>query len=135
MRQESGHGRTVLFATHYLEEADAYADRIVFVRAGRIVADGTADDLARRVGSQAEVRWAQDGQRFVHASDDATTFVRELFAQHGEAIEDLEVRRASLEDTYIAMVQQHESGAAGAAGQAAATLAATTAASLTEDPR
>ena len=42
IRQDAGRGRTVLFATHYLEEADAYADRIVLVRHGRIVADGTA---------------------------------------------------------------------------------------------
>src|SRR3954471_3842945 len=41
IRQDAGRGRTVLFATHYLEEADAYADRIVLVRRGHIVADGT----------------------------------------------------------------------------------------------
>ncbi|MDV7198769.1 ABC transporter ATP-binding protein [Rhodococcus kroppenstedtii] len=45
MRADSARGRTVLFATHYLEEADAYADRIVLVRAGRIVADGTAAEV------------------------------------------------------------------------------------------
>ncbi len=43
-RTRSG-GRTVIFATHYLEEADAYADRVVFVRRGRIVADGTAAEV------------------------------------------------------------------------------------------
>ena len=42
IRQDAARGRTVLFATHYLEEADAYADRIVLVRQGQIVADGTA---------------------------------------------------------------------------------------------
>ncbi|MFN8076141.1 MAG: ABC transporter ATP-binding protein [Kineosporiaceae bacterium] len=41
MRQDAQRGRTVVFATHYLDEADAYADRIVLVRAGRVVADGT----------------------------------------------------------------------------------------------
>jgi ABC-2 type transport system ATP-binding protein len=45
MRAETGKGRTVLFATHYLEEADAYADRIVLLRAGRVVADGTAAQI------------------------------------------------------------------------------------------
>ena len=53
---------------------------------------------------------AARGERFVHTTADATAFVRELFAQHGERSRDLEVRRASLEDTYMAMVQQHESG-------------------------
>ena len=45
IRQDAGRGRTVLFATHYLEEADAYADRIVLIRHGRIVADGTASQI------------------------------------------------------------------------------------------
>ena len=42
IRQDARAGRTVIFATHYLEEADAYADRVVFVRRGEVVADGTA---------------------------------------------------------------------------------------------
>jgi ABC-2 type transport system ATP-binding protein len=58
------------------------------------------------------VRWSQDGQHFVHAADDATGFVRDLFAQHGDTIADLEVRRASLEDTYMAMVHRYETGQA-----------------------
>ncbi|SDT48866.1 ABC transporter ATP-binding protein [Actinoplanes derwentensis] len=45
IREDAAGGRTVIFATHYLEEADAYADRIVLVRRGRIVADGTAAEV------------------------------------------------------------------------------------------
>ena len=45
IRADAERGRTVLFATHYLEEADAYADRIVLVGHGRIVADGTAAEV------------------------------------------------------------------------------------------
>jgi ABC-2 type transport system ATP-binding protein len=45
IREDAGRGRTVIFATHYLDEADAYADRIVLVRQGRIVADGTAVEI------------------------------------------------------------------------------------------
>jgi ABC-2 type transport system ATP-binding protein len=45
IRKDAEQGRTVLFATHYLEEADAYADRIVLLRHGRIVADGTAAEI------------------------------------------------------------------------------------------
>jgi ABC-2 type transport system ATP-binding protein len=74
------------------------------------VASGSADQLAREVSSQAQVRWSQGGQPYVHATDDATRFVRELFAQHGEDITDLEVRRASLEDTYMALVRRQENG-------------------------
>ena len=42
IREDAEHGRTVIFATHYLEAADAFADRIVFLSHGRVVADGTA---------------------------------------------------------------------------------------------
>jgi ABC-2 type transport system ATP-binding protein len=45
IRQDAHAGRTVIFATHYLEEADAYADRVVFVRRGKIVADGTSSEV------------------------------------------------------------------------------------------
>lgn len=45
IRKDADRGRTILFATHYLDEADAYADRIVLVRQGRIVADGTTAEI------------------------------------------------------------------------------------------
>ena len=45
MRDFAAQGRTVLFATHYLEEADRFADRIVLMAGGRIVADGSATQI------------------------------------------------------------------------------------------
>ncbi len=45
IRADAGKGRTVLFATHYLEEADQYADRIVLISHGRIVADGSGSEI------------------------------------------------------------------------------------------
>ena len=101
---------TILLTTHDLDEADKLADRILILAGGRIVADGSADQLARQVTREAQVRWSIDGEQFVHATPDATRFVRELFSQHGDAVADLEVRRATLEDTYIAMVQRFEAG-------------------------
>jgi ABC-2 type transport system ATP-binding protein len=101
---------TILLTTHDLDEAEKLADRILILANGRIVADGTADELARQITREAQVRWSRNGEQFVHATPDATGFVRELFTQYGEDIADLEVRRATLEDTYIAMVQQFESG-------------------------
>jgi ABC-2 type transport system ATP-binding protein len=101
---------TILLTTHDLDEAEKLADRILILADGRIVADGSADELARRVSGQAQVRWSQDGQHYVHATGDATRFVRDLLAQPGADIGDLEVRRASLEDTYMALVQRHETG-------------------------
>jgi ABC-2 type transport system ATP-binding protein len=102
---------TILLTTHDLDEAEKLADRILILAGGRIVADGSADELSRQMSTQAEVRWSRDGQRFVHSADDPTRFVRELFRQYGESVEDLEVRRASLEDTYMALVRRVEAGA------------------------
>jgi ABC-2 type transport system ATP-binding protein len=106
---------TILLTTHDLDEAEKLADRILILAGGRIIADGSADELSRRMSTEAEVRWSHHNGRFVHATTDATRFVRELFNQYGEAIADLEVRRASLEDTYMAMVREFESGRSGAA--------------------
>jgi ABC-2 type transport system ATP-binding protein len=55
IRRDAEQGRTVLFATHYLEEADAYADRIILLRKGRVVADGTAAEV-RNLSSGRSVR-------------------------------------------------------------------------------
>jgi ABC-2 type transport system ATP-binding protein len=101
---------TILLTTHDLDEAEKLADRILILAGGRIVADGSADRLARQVSSRAEVRWSRDGEHFIHATDDATGYVRELFAQYGDKVGDLEVRRPSLEDTYLAMVRRFETG-------------------------
>ena len=108
---------TILLTTHDLDEAEKLADRILILAGGRIVADGSADELAREVTRDAQIRWSTRGEQFVHATPDATAFVRELLQQHDD-ISDLEVRRASLEDTYIALVQHHEKGHAGAAASA-----------------
>jgi ABC-2 type transport system ATP-binding protein len=99
---------TVLLTTHDLAEAEKLADRVLIIADGRIIADGSPDELTLRMSAQAEVRWTVDGQRYVHPTDEATAFTRKLFTQYGEAIEDLEVRRANLEDTYMALVQEYE---------------------------
>ncbi|MFC0627840.1 ABC transporter ATP-binding protein [Kribbella deserti] len=102
------HGTSVLLTTHDLNEADRLAERIVILAGGRIIADGTADQLARRIAGQDEVRWSCDGQAFAKSMTDSTAFVRGLFGQYGEAIRDLEVRRASLENTYLSLVHESE---------------------------
>ena len=99
---------TILLTTHDLAEAAKLADRIVILADGRVVADGTEDELARRVSTQAEVRYTRNGDRFVHATSDATAFVRELLNDGGAAVVDLEVRRATLEDTYLTLVRRQE---------------------------
>jgi ABC-2 type transport system ATP-binding protein len=100
---------TVLLTTHDLNEAEKLADRIILLNGGRIVAEGAVEELAQQIAGEDEVRWTYDGRRFTQSTSDSTTFVRELFDQYGEAISELEVRRASLEDTYMALVRQAES--------------------------
>src|SRR5690606_11691539 len=100
---------TILLTTHDLAEAEKLADRILILARGRIVADGTADDLARQVAGRAQVRWSLNGEAFERSVQDVTGFLRDLLARHDD-VDVLEVRRASLEDTYLAMVLEQESG-------------------------
>jgi ABC-2 type transport system ATP-binding protein len=81
IRADAERGRTVLFATHYLEEADAYADRVVLVSRGRVVADGTSAEIrAMSSGRRVSATWTD-----VTAADAAT-----LRALPG--VEDVELR-------------------------------------------
>jgi ABC-2 type transport system ATP-binding protein len=104
----AGLGTTVLLTTHDLGEAERLADRIVILDRGRVVADGTPAELAKEIVGADEVRWRCADQRFTRSTPDSTAFVRELFATHGTAVAELEVHRASLEQTYLALVQQAE---------------------------
>jgi ABC-2 type transport system ATP-binding protein len=99
---------TVLLTTHDLAEAEKLADKVLILAGGKIIASGSPDELTRSFSSKAEIRWSINGQRYVHPTDEATTFTRQLFAQHGEAVADLEVRLASLEDTYMEIVREYE---------------------------
>ncbi|GGI04805.1 ABC transporter ATP-binding protein [Egicoccus halophilus] len=106
---------TIVLTTHDLHEAEQIADRIVILARGVVVAEGSADELTRRIDASTEVRWCVDGIRHVHVTDDAARFVAELERQHGR-LEDLQVRRPSLEDAYLHLVEQAERAAVEAAG-------------------
>src|SRR5688572_10933272 len=101
---------TILLTTHDLDEAEKIADRILVLDEGRIVADGSPDQLARELTTATEVHWTSSGQRHVHAvrEGDSAEFVRDLLIKNPD-VTALEVRRASLEDTYMALVQRAES--------------------------
>jgi ABC-2 type transport system ATP-binding protein len=118
MRAYAAGGRTILFATHYLEEADENADRVIMVARGRVVADGTATDIKKRAGGKT-VRFTLGEQSAagldalpgvtdveVHGaaallrSADADETTRALF-QTGLVIRDLEVKGADLEDAFL----------------------------------
>jgi ABC-2 type transport system ATP-binding protein len=99
---------TIVLATHDLDEAETLADRIIILTQGRIIASGTAAELSRQIAGKDEVRWTRNGQRFTESTPDSTSFARELFNQFGDAIGELEIHRASLEDTYLSLVRQAE---------------------------
>ena len=99
---------TVLLTTHDLAEADQVADRIAILVEGRVIDDGTPAQLAAQIAGQDQVRWVRGGHRFEQATADSTGFVRELFGEHGDAITELEVRRATLKDTYLTLVRAAE---------------------------
>ncbi len=127
-------GGTVVLTSHYLEEVEALASRVVVVGGGRVLADGDVEEVrgivaVRRVsfaaGGRADipdlpgVRSAErDGDRFHLLTTDADQLVRDLVAS-GMAFSGLEVRPTSLEDAFLSLTTQP------ATGQSAAPRAAT----------
>ncbi len=129
IREDAAHGRTVMFATHYLDEADAYADRIVLVRQGSIVADGTTAEI-KNLASGRTVRAtlpnANEEQLktipgvvsvelrgdsvFVHCSesDDVARF---LLTQ--TSARDVEISSKNLEAAFVALTSEDAGIAAG----------------------
>jgi len=128
IRQDADRGRTVIFATHYLEEADAYADRIILIRRGRVVADGTAAqvralasgrmlratlpdpdpdhlaDLARLAGAESvEIR----GATVIVHTHDTDPVARYLLTR--TPARDIEITSRNLEDAFLALTADDDS--------------------------
>ena len=99
-----GEGVTILLTTHYLEEADALADRVVVIARGEKVADTTPADLGNRNLGIVIVRW-HDGTKFCEErTDTPTETVRRLAATFAGEIAGLEIIRPSLEQAYLELV-------------------------------
>ncbi|QWL29358.1 ABC transporter ATP-binding protein [Rathayibacter toxicus] len=98
---------TVLLATHDLEEAESVCDRILLVKEGTIVADGTPDELRRAFTGVTTVTWrtADAGPQRERLQDPAPLIGR--LAQD-PTVRDLEVRRGTLEDAYLAIINNAE---------------------------
>jgi ABC-2 type transport system ATP-binding protein len=97
-------GTTVLLTTHYLEEAEALADRLAVIVRGRIAASGTPTTLGDRASSSATVSWRDaEGARSVH-TDAPTQVVTELAQRFGGEVPALTVSRPSLEDVYLQLI-------------------------------
>jgi ABC-2 type transport system ATP-binding protein len=103
-------GKTVLLTTHYLDEAQQLSDRVAVLREGRIVTIGAPSVLTG--GSvEAEIRYRRNGEQVVQRTSEPTRVLHELTAAalaRGEELEGLEVRRPSLEDVYLSLVEDDE---------------------------
>ncbi len=96
-------GTTILLTTHYLDEAERLADRLVVVASGRVVAEGTPADLGGRAARRARVRWRADGTEHEEVTDTPTAVVTRLAARYGE-VPGLQVLRPTLEDVYLDLI-------------------------------
>lgn len=99
-----GNGATILLTTHYLEEAEALADRVAVINDGRIIEISTPAELGGRQTSQALVRWRDIDGIKSHSTDNPTAFVAQLTSQFNGEIPQLTVTRPSLEDIYLKMI-------------------------------
>ncbi len=124
IRAKAGAGRTVLLTTHYLEEADALADRIVLLHNGRILAEGSPAEIKARVGGRVircrtrvpveEVAFLPGVREARRRGEDleiltatAEPVVRELLARDS-GLSGLEVRGAGLEDAFLSLTGSPE---------------------------
>src|SRR5919112_1401760 len=101
-------GKTVLLTTHYLDEAQALADRVAIVKDGRIVAEGPPDQLVPG-SSRYRVSYVSDGRRVEHQTDDPTELLHRLTRDalaRDERLEGLEVTRPTLEAVYLELTHE-----------------------------
>jgi ABC-2 type transport system ATP-binding protein len=112
-------GTTIVLTTHYLDEAEALADRIAVIASGLIVAQGAPDTLGGRANAAARVSWEPPGgaRRTVETSTPTAT-ITELARQFSGEIPGLVVTRPTLEDVYLDLIAA--AGEDEAAGPAAA---------------
>ena len=122
MREYASRGKTVLFATHYLEEADANADRAVMMAHGRIFADGPTTEIKARIGHRmiratlagverdelsrldGVATAERHGDSVILRCSDSDRAIRALLDRH-PAVRDIEITGAALEDAFLELTR------------------------------
>lgn len=100
-------GKTIVLTTHYLDEAQALADRVAIVKDGRLIAEGPPAELGPG-SSGYRVSYLSGGRRVEHQTDDPTELLHRLTRDalaRGERLEGLEVARPTLEEVYLELTE------------------------------
>lgn len=103
IRALAAEGTTILLTTHYLEEAEALADRLAVLAGGRIVAEGTPATLGGRAQSGAKVSWQENGAAKMEEVADPTELIRQLVKTEAD-LRTLTITRPTLEDVYLNLI-------------------------------
>ena len=104
IRSLAADGTTVLLTTHYLGEAEALADRVAVIAAGRVVAHGKPSEVGGRALAEATVQWLVDGVTRTERTANPTEVVVRLAGHFGGDVPGLSVHQPTLEDTYLELV-------------------------------
>ncbi|HST55022.1 MAG TPA: ABC transporter ATP-binding protein [Solirubrobacteraceae bacterium] len=107
-------GKTILLTTHYLDEAQALADRVAIVKDGRVLAIGPPRELGVGASHYRVAYRSAGGELVEQETDDPTRLLHELTAQalaRGERLEELSVGRPTLEDVYLELTADEEATA------------------------
>lgn len=108
IRRLQTEGTTILLTTHYLDEAAQLADRVAVIAAGRLQAIGAVAGFGGDEARTPVVRWVEGGAQREERSRDPFAFVTSLADRLGAAPEQLEIVRPSLEDIYLALIEESE---------------------------
>jgi ABC-2 type transport system ATP-binding protein len=104
IRQLRQDGTTIVLTTHYLDEAEALATRIAVIKAGRIIARGTPEELGGRDDGTATVGWDTPRGRRREQTATPAGLVTGLVRQCGGEVPGLTVTRPTLEDVYLRLI-------------------------------
>jgi len=104
IRQLKSEGTTILLTTHYLDEAEALADRVAVMNHGEILEVSTPALLGGRADARATISWREAGEIKSEESETPSEFVKSLSARLGGEIPELAIHRPTLEDIYLSMI-------------------------------